>query len=372
MTRFGKWYKEVVMPAGLLAALIIGAGMFALPYVFSEAGFVTGFFYLALFAAVFGTVHLMYAEVIIGTKGEHRFVGYAQIYLGTGAKSVSVVTTLVGLLLTLAIYIILSVSFIKLVFPAIPSTAAAIAFWALGSMVIVFSLKKLAILESIVTPALIGIVLILFIFGVSAVGTVSLPGISGNLPKLFLPYGIVLFSLSGRAAISSVRDYYRKNKLDEGRIGQAIALGTIVPAVIYFIFAVSVFWLSPNGVSLESVSGLAFIPPVLLGLVGILGFVSIWDSYFFLCLEAKDIFVYDFGLPSVAATGLALATPLALYFYGNQNLLGFMGVAGGIFLAIESVLVVLMRNRLKRIGAWGYFIITVFVTGALYELAKLF
>lgn len=360
------------MPAGLLAALIIGAGMFALPYVFSEAGFVTGFFYLALFTAVFGTVHLMYAEVILGTRGDHRFVGYTRIYLGEAIKLISVVTTLIGLLLTLAIYIILSVSFMKLIFPTVPAMAAAIIFWALGSMIIIFSLKKLAVLESIITPALIGIVLLLFIFGANAMKIISLPSVSNNLSKLFFPYGIVLFSLSGRAAISSVIDYYRKNKLDEKKIGKAIALGTMVPAAIYFIFAISVFWLSPNGVSPDGTSGLALIPPALLGLIGVLGFVAIWDSYFFLCLEAKDTFVYDFHLPSAVAVGLVLALPIALYFYGSQNLLGFMNVAGGIFLAIESVLVVLMRNHLKKIGTWGYFIIIVFIIGALYELAKLF
>ncbi len=370
MTKFLRWYKEVALPAGLLAALIIGAGMFALPYVFSKAGFVTGFFYLTLFAAVFGTVHLMYAEIILGTKGNHRFVGYAEIYLGTEAKLISVVTTLMGILFTLAIYIILSVSFVKLVFPTVPATTAALVFWSLGSAVIFFSVKRLAVLESVVTPALIGIVLLLFVFGLGAAGAVNLPSVSSEPLKLLLPYGVVLFSLSGRAAISSVRDYYRKNKLDEGKIGKAITLGTVVPAVIYFIFAISVFWLSPNGVSPESISGLALIPPALLGLIGILGFVAIWDSYFFLCLEAKDIFVYDFHFPGTAAVGLALTLPLGLYFYGSDNLLGFMSLAGGIFLAIESVLVVLMRRKLRPIGIWGYFIVLVFLGGLIYEVVR--
>ena len=53
MIKFSQWYKEIGLPAGLLSSLIIGAGIFALPYVFYRAGFLVGLFYLVIFSIVF-------------------------------------------------------------------------------------------------------------------------------------------------------------------------------------------------------------------------------------------------------------------------------------------------------------------------------
>ena len=72
------WYRRFLLPTGLLAGAIIGAGVFALPYLFLQSGFAVGGA-----ALVFGTsaavlIHLLYADLMIRTSGEHRFVGYAR------------------------------------------------------------------------------------------------------------------------------------------------------------------------------------------------------------------------------------------------------------------------------------------------------
>ncbi len=107
--------KSIILPTGLLAATIIGAGIFALPYTFEKAGIITGLFYLVIFAGVFTLIHLMYADVIIKTEGFHRFVGYAEIYLGNIGKWLTVSVTVIGMIFVLVIYLILSISFINLI-----------------------------------------------------------------------------------------------------------------------------------------------------------------------------------------------------------------------------------------------------------------
>lgn len=346
--------------------------MFVLPYVFVQTGFLAGFLYLALFAAVFATVHLMYAQVILGTQGEHRFVGYADIYLGKLGKWGAVITTLLGLIITLAIYIILSASFIRLVLP-ISTVTAALIFWALGSVVIILSLRRLANFEFLVTVAMSTIVVVLFVLGFGRANFAELPLLSqnpSNVLQFFLPYGVVLFSLSGRAAISSVRDYFKKSNLDNRKFSRAIVWGSVVPAIIYGFFVLAITWLSPGGVSEDSVSGLMYINPIILTLIGILGFFVLWTSYFFIGLEVRDILRYDFRLPLLGAIALVIFIPLFIYFSDSQNFIWFMSIAGGVFLALESVIVVLMRRKLKPVGLWGYFIILVFVGGIIYEVFK--
>ena len=68
-------YKNFILPAGLLAETIIGAGMFALPYVFQKSGIGLGLFYLFFFGLVSILIHLMYADIILRTSENHRFAG---------------------------------------------------------------------------------------------------------------------------------------------------------------------------------------------------------------------------------------------------------------------------------------------------------
>ena len=75
-------YRSIFLPASILSGVIIGAGMFALPFIFESVGLATGFFYLAFFAAALILVYLVYADLVVRTPGKHRFVGYARIYFG--------------------------------------------------------------------------------------------------------------------------------------------------------------------------------------------------------------------------------------------------------------------------------------------------
>jgi hypothetical protein len=93
----------------------------------------------------------------------------------------------------------------------------------------------------------------------------------------------------------------------------------------------------------------------------------IWTSYFFLGLEARDILSYDFKIPPLIDSALIVFLPLLLYFYSSQNLIWFISLAGGVFLAIESIIVILMRRKLKPIGVWAYLIILLLLGGIAYE-----
>ena len=109
-----KFYRDFLLPTGLLAGTIIGAGVFALPYTFKTAGLSVGFFYLALAAAMYCLIHLFYADMIVRTPGEHRFVGYAKIYLGRPAFWQAIAMSVLEMVLVMTIYLLLSVSFLNL------------------------------------------------------------------------------------------------------------------------------------------------------------------------------------------------------------------------------------------------------------------
>ncbi len=363
-----KWYKEIILPAGLLSALIIGAGMFSLPYVFSVSGILTSLFYLVFFSIILSLVHLFYLELLLSTPGEHRFVGLSRGYLGIFGFRASIVTTLIGILLVLTVYLVLSVSFWNILFKESPLNGLIIS-WATGTLAIFSSLKRQAMLEFLVTLAMAAIVIIIFISGFP--GFVTKEVVAVNWGEVFLPYGAVLFALYGRSGISSLIEYYKINNLGTKDIKKAIVLGTVAPALIYLLFVFGVIGLSGT-VSQDAVTGLSRAPGAILGLVGVLGLLAIITSYIFLGIEAKGILRYDLKrspLQTFLVVGLA---PLIFYLAGFQNFLKLVSVTGGIFLGAESIMVVLMWQKIKRRKFFGLLLIVPLFLGVLYEILKVF
>ena len=65
----------------MLSGMIIGVGMFAIPFSFSTAGFWLGTLELCVLALAILAVHLCYAEVVLHTNERHRLPGYVRRYM---------------------------------------------------------------------------------------------------------------------------------------------------------------------------------------------------------------------------------------------------------------------------------------------------
>ena len=74
MRALGIFYRGYVLPTVLVGSLTVGAGMFALPYVFSRSGFLVGSVYLVLFTLIFTKINSDYAVIISKRSGKYRFM----------------------------------------------------------------------------------------------------------------------------------------------------------------------------------------------------------------------------------------------------------------------------------------------------------
>ncbi len=373
MTRFSKWFKELILPAGLLSALIIGAGIFALPYVFSRAGFSVGLFYLVVFTVAVTAIHLMYLEIMRTTPGNHRFSGFSRIYLGENSFRLSILTTVLGLFLVLTVYLILSASFAGVLLACLenctPGSFSPILFWVAASIPILVSIKRQSMFDFLVTTAMLAIILIIFLSGIKTFDYQAVNKFS--LQDLFLPYGAVLFALYGRSGISSLRDYFSANKLNEINLKKAVILGTALPAFVYALFVVGVLGLSSQ-VSPDTISGLTNTPKILYSLIGLLGIFSLWTSYVFLGLELKGILNLDLKLSKFWTSLLVLFLPLVIYAIVSDKLIGLISFSGGVLLALESIMVIWMYRKIKKGDGWAIPFALVFLVGLLYQIWKLF
>lgn len=343
--------------------------MFALPYLFNASGILVGVFYLIAAAFIFTLIHLRYADLIEHTSGRHRFAGYAQLYFGKAGFWLGAVVTGLGLTLVLTAYLSLGPVFLRLLVPALGDSLSLYLFWGVGAAAILMSLNRLKNFEFLATIGMLVIILVLFGFGLSKGDVANLPTFDPAL--ILLPYGAVLFALYGRPAISSLKTYFEENNLPLRNLRKAIILGTALPAVFYLLFALGIIWLSPQGVTPDSLSGLLLAPAGVVALIGVLGIFAIWTSYFLLGLEVRDILRYDFKLPSFLAIFLTIASPLVLYIAGLRNFIELVTLTGGVFLALESIMVILMHHKLRGRTNFGEIaLIIIFVIGGLYEIFK--
>ena len=364
-------YRRYILPASILSGTIIGAGVFALPYIFVRSGWLSGALYLVVLTMVVALVHVMFAEVILHSGKEYRFVGYIRNYLGNGAFRISLLTSLIGLLLTLTVYLVLGVSFLSLLYPEGGELEKAIVFWAMCSLLVLVRVRILAVLEFWITSAVLAIIAAVFFWGAAnAEQVLSLPLI--NIEHLFLPFGPILFSLMGRTAVPSVINYFSAAKEPISAIKRTIIGGSVVPSLFYFAFVVGVVGIS-EAVSADSVSGLVnSAPPLLLKAIGVLGTFTLFSTYIVLGIDVSKNLELDLKFPKILALSSVIALPLVFYVLGFKSFIGLVSLIGGVFIALEGAFIVLMWRKIapqtgKR-NALVFLLLAAFLLGALYEI----
>jgi len=105
------WYA-----VAMLAGTIVGVGVFGLPYVAWHAGFFVEAVYLGALFLVFVSLHLMFGEIILRTGARHRLVGYVGLYLGERARKIVTLTTILGTLGGMLVYILVGGKFLNVLF----------------------------------------------------------------------------------------------------------------------------------------------------------------------------------------------------------------------------------------------------------------
>ncbi len=368
---------KLFLQTGLLIGTIIGAGMFSLPFVFKNSGIATGIFYLILASVVYIFAYWMYADLVLRTIGDHRFAGYARIYLGRWAFWLSVLMTIAEMILVLTIYLILAQSFGNLIFAAGNPVVKMLIFWALGSLAVFASLKRIALAEFLISGGILAIIFMIFVFGMSGLSGAVAQNFRPLWPEILMPLAPVLFALSGRVAMPALIRFYENPRA----IKASIILGVAVSAIAYLAFSLSILSLT-YFVSEDAVSGLfGKIPDWALALVGLLGILSLISSYIVVGLDVKNSMRLDLKIPFWIAAVLIIGLPLVIYFFISQSFIELVSFTGGIFLGLEGIFIVWMWLKAKKVVIQeglrlkfslptAIFLLSVFAAAVVYEIIR--
>ena len=367
------WYA-----VSTLAGTIVGVGVFGLPYVAWRAGFFTEAVYLAVLFFVFVSLHLMFGEIILRTGARHRLVGYVGLYLGERARKFVTLTTTLGTLGGMLVYILVGGRFLNVLFDgflAVPAYSYLV-FWAAGSCLIIFGLKVIKRSELVMLFFMVAAIAVLMIGGAKKISLDNF--FTFDSSRIFLPYGITLFALAGIAAVPAVRDILEGS---EKKIKKALILGTALPALFYVLFVALVLGVSGEAVSEDAISGLKSVLGNFVVFIGALfGVFAVATSYITFGLYLKDMLVYDLSINKIPALLFIISAPIALVFLHSDSFIVVLGFIGAIFGGLESIFLIYTYKKAKQKGdrtpEYAYnipapllnILIAVFIFGIFYAL----
>jgi len=356
--------------AGIVAAATVGDGVFALPFIFYQSGWLLSLFYFALLGAMVVSAHILYLKTLEKVGEKERLLGLVRIYLGEGGFWIGLMVIVLGLLLTLVAYLILGAQFIRLAIPGMPPLLPLIIFWIFISLPVFLSDRHVVDLELVGIACSSSVILLIFL---TAWPNVTFSGIAAvNTQNLFLPFGAILFSLAGWTSIEPAYESRKKFGRDKGDgAWKALALGTVSAIALYAMFVAGILG-SAAQIAPDTVSGLAGWPGWKKEILTVLGLLTVATVYLPISREIKNALEHDLGWSKFASRSLILFAPLALIGLGFNNFLTVVGLVGGAFLSMQYLLIVFVgRHALSLSPVRKFFldlIAAIFILAAVYEV----
>lgn len=342
--------KEFLLAAATLIGTAIGAGTFGLPYMAAKIGFIPMMAMIFLLGALTLVSNLMYGEISLRTKEKCRLIGYAHKYLGDHGRRFAAFISFLSLYAGNLVYIILGGVFLNSLFSGVLGGNEFIygtAIFIFVSIATYFNLNFFSIIESWM------VLLLLLVMG--AVVFRSAPYINfnnyytaGNLSQLFLPFGMILFSLSASTAIPELEYIVTKK---QSRIKEIISLGTIVYTCVYMVFIAAILGVTGSATSEESFMGLShFIGDGVITSGFILGFLAVVTSYLVSAIGLREMFCCDYKINKNLAWFLASFPPFLFFILGFRDFIEIISFAGSITGGFVGILIILIFYNAKTKG----------------------
>lgn len=378
--------KKMIYAIATLVGTIVGVGMFSLPYVASQVGFWPMVIYLIGGTIIAIAISLVYASVIIESNGKKRLPGYVNDYFGKKWGAITLINFLLGMYGSLIAYIIIGGNFLHgLVSPFLPISqfVSILIFFSLGSFLIYKGIESIAETEFFM---LLFLVIIIIIFCFISFGKIKPANFSGyDMNKIFLPYGIVFFSLMGTSILPEIKEIFLKGEKKEhyskkGKVEfkKAIIYSIIIALVIYIAFIFAVLGVSGANTSIEAFSGLKLLLSDKVVYLGyIFGFLSVFTSFISIGLTIKRCFSYDYNLKPIMSFILATLIPFALFLLGVNNFISIISLVGAITFGIAGCFIFALYFKIKKTGKLketiitnytGYALIIMFLVGIILSL----
>jgi tyrosine-specific transport protein len=340
--------KPSLRAMAILVGTTIGAGIYGIPYAVAKVGFLPGLIYLFVLAGIILILNLLYGEVILRTEGHHQLTGYGRIYLGRCGFALATSGLFISLYGALLAYLIKIGEFGSLILNFPHPTALSLIFFLLALVAIHFGLKTVSVIDLILVGLVLASVSTMGLLGLRQISWANLNQINLGLNTLFLPYGVILFALTGSTAIPEMKEVLQK---EPGRLKKAIITGTLIPLFVYIFFAFVVVGICGLKTSDDAISGLtAYLPGWIVYLGAGLAILTMTTSFLSIGLVLKEAWYRDFKQKRLIALALALFPSLIFFLIGAKNFISILEVTGALTGGLTGILIILLHQRAKQLG----------------------
>jgi tyrosine-specific transport protein len=340
--------KEHFLALSALVGTILGAGIFGIPQAIIISGAKPAIFYFVILGIAVTCLHLMFGEIILRNKDNHRFIYYAEKYLGKFGKYAILFSTIIGLSGALLCFIILGGDFLFLVLgQKVNLVFLTVLFWLLLSIIALRDFHFVVRFEAILD--------VIYFFLIAYIFASILPRANFNLIPIStnnssgLIYGIILFSLIGWMSIPTAKQILGSSenlKSFKKIIIVAGIITTIFTACFGFVFAAVV---GPSAV-LNILQGLsAIVDSKIIVLTSLFGALLVSTSFLIISLYFIDSLSLDLKLDRKISKYFVLLIPLILFLLGLRDFIPLISNLGVILGTVDGIIIMLCYKKAKVI-----------------------
>lgn len=369
--------KNFFSATAVLVGTMVGVGVFGIPFAFAKAGFFIGLVFLLLTGFLTLVVNTMFGEVVLRTQGRHQTVGYVGLYLGSIWKKTMFFAVVLSIYGAMLAYIIISGDFlinILSTFFYLSNTAYSYIFAIALSLLLLFGIKRVSIIELILTTLFILVVLLIFGLGTIKINFDNLKTINPGF--WFLPYGVLLFAFAGMSAIPIQKELLKGS---EQKLRKSILYAVAAVGILYLIFSFTVVGVSGEVTSPDAVTGLFdFLGNKIVILGSVFGVLAVGTSFLMLGAALDEVFRWDYGLKRGWSWMLVVLPPFLLFMIGLRTFIDIISLAGS--LAVGLIMLILIftymaaKSKGKRVPEYSlnipkwllYFMVVLFLAGIGY------
>ncbi len=356
----------------IISGTIIGAGLFALPYLTLKTNPWVMAAYFVVLGAVAIAVHYFFAEAALKTPDFMRLPGFVRHHLGKRGYKIAIVSGVLGLMGGNLAYLILGGRFLNAAFSPVfgfNESFYTLAYFVFGATLIFFGIKAIDKVQ------LIGLILFLLSLGAIFVrgrGEIDLSGLTfqSDPSYLLVPYGVVLFSLWGLNLVPEAEEVLG----DKAHLlKKIIPFAVIFPILIYGLFILLILGLSGAQTSPDALSGLRdSLGNSVTVLALMLAVLTTFTSFIALGLTLKKTLWFDLGLNKYLSWAITCFIPIALYFIGLRDFVQVVSLVGGTMLVVDGILVSLIYRKISapRAKFVIYPVIIALALGFVYEITS--
>jgi len=370
--------SKLIYPIATLSGTIIGVGLFALPYVTLKVGFwvILGYF-LALGTLVI-LIHLFFGELALKTPDFKRLPGFAKFHLGNWGQNLAYISTILGIFGAILAYLIVGGEFLTNLLSPIfggNSLVYTLFYFAIGATLIFFGIKAIAKVEFWGLVLFFIILFAIFFRGESFITIENLfPSL--DFSYIFLPYGIILFSLWGATLIPEVEEMLAPTpnfgvgvKEKKKALRWIIPTAILIPIFVYLFFIYLILGITGPQTTESALTGLRnVLGDGIVALALFFGVLTTFTSFIALGLTLRKVFWYDLKIEKNFAWLITCFFPLILFLIGVKQFIPVISFIGGVMLGIDGILILLMYRKIKPKQILVYPLFLILFGGIIYEI----